>query len=209
MRTVAEVFFNDADYPVQPRIAGKNIRCPYYSVWHSMAYRASGGKILEKRPTYLGVECCEDWLFFSNFKAWMETQHWEGMHLDKDILSYSDGIYSPDTCAFVPASINTLLLSSNAIRGDLPLGVTTSKSGRYLCQVRTGIRAERIRSLHDSPEEAHSRWQIEKAKIIETRSEEWKKSMCKSYREDVAIALLDRASTLRQNSKAGIETVKI
>lgn len=37
--------------------------------------------------------------------------HMEGWHLDKDILLKGNKVYSPETCAFVPAKINSLLIS--------------------------------------------------------------------------------------------------
>ena len=60
-------------------------------------------------PTYTNATVCKDWLVFSNFKKWMETQNWQGKELDKDILVEGNEEYSPKTCCFVTKELNLLL----------------------------------------------------------------------------------------------------
>ena len=131
-KLVYGVGINDADYIVciyeeLPRTNGKQNqkivwRCPFYSRWMSMLRRCYSKAYQEKQPSYKGCSVCEEWLTFSNFKSWMETQDWEGKQLDKDLLVYKNKIYSPETCVFIDQRLNTFLVKSNKTRGDYPLG---------------------------------------------------------------------------------------
>lgn len=84
-----------------------------------------------RHPTYIKCAVCEDWLKFSKFKAWMETQDWEGKQLDKDLRVVDNKVYSPETCCFVSARINSFLCDSGNARGQHPIGVHWHK--RDLC----------------------------------------------------------------------------
>jgi len=101
--------------------------CPFFRKWSSMLMRCYCEKYLERKPTYRGCTVCEEWLTFSNFKAWMETQEWAGNHLDKDLLIQGNKVYSPETCIFVPSIVNTFLNDCAASRGVYPIGVHLDK----------------------------------------------------------------------------------
>lgn len=81
---------------------------------------------LERHPTYVMKSVCKEWLTFSKFKSWMETQDWEGKQLDKDILFEGNSVYSPETCVFIDQSLNKFLLEKTENR-DLPIGVSYHK----------------------------------------------------------------------------------
>jgi hypothetical protein len=85
----------------------------------------------KRLPTYKDCSVCDEWLNFQNFAAWYDKNYYEvtgeRMDLDKDILVKGNKIYSPDTCAFVPHSINGLFVKNNARRGNLPIGVSYEK----------------------------------------------------------------------------------
>lgn len=108
--TVAGIGINDANYITNKysKIGGKIKlvwRCPYYNTWSRMLNRCYGNSA---SPQYKDVEVCTEWLTFSNFKSWMEEQDWKDKELDKDL--FGDGsIYSPDSCCFIPAHLNTLI----------------------------------------------------------------------------------------------------
>lgn len=85
-----------------------------YTTWKRILERCYNKKFQEKHPTYKDATVCEDWYNFQNFAEWMDENwkpHMEGWHLDKDILLKGNKVYSPETCAFVPAKINSLLIS--------------------------------------------------------------------------------------------------
>lgn len=136
-KPVHGVGINDANYVVQPLVDGKQVMCPYYQAWNHMLTRCYSQKYQAKHPTYIGCEVVKEWLTFSNFRAWMETQDWEGKQLDKDILVIGNKTYSPDACLLVSSQINTLLNDCAASRGDLPKGVSFHKGvGKYVAKCR-------------------------------------------------------------------------
>lgn len=94
-----------------------------YTTWTAMLNRCYSIKHQTRYPTYVGCTVCTEWLTFSNFKKWYDANYREGLELDKDILVEGNKIYSPETCRFVPKSINYLLLDHRNARGDLPIGV--------------------------------------------------------------------------------------
>ena len=128
------VGINDADYPTQSckiigHVDGKQKRkllwaCPFYRRWTSMLGRCYCKKFLQNSPTYQNCFVCNEWLTFSKFKAWMETQDWEGKELDKDLLSGECKVYSPETCVFVPRNVNMFMIESLSSRGECPLQQT-------------------------------------------------------------------------------------
>lgn len=114
---------NDAKYKINPIINGKHAMCPFYKTWQSMITRCYSKAYQAKKPTYIGCSVCEEWLTFSNFKSWMESQDWQGKQLDKDILSEGNKVYSPAMCVFVPAITNSFIKDNKASRGCTMLGV--------------------------------------------------------------------------------------
>ena len=156
---------NDADYNVaiQSVVDGKNKivwRCPYYQAWASMLSRCYSDKSQMKRPTYKGCSVCDEWLIFSNFKAWMEQQDWEGKHLDKDLLKEGNKVYCPEWCIFVDININSFVTDSGATRGKYMLGVywdkQCSKFKVQCCNPFTGKR--QYLGRYGDEMEAHLAW---------------------------------------------------
>lgn len=127
---------NDANYPTQPKTNGIKSKCPYYARWRDMLQRGYSEKFKKRATWYLGVSVCPEWLVFSNFKSWMQSQQWEGRELDKDILEPNNKVYSPDTCRFIPKSLNLLLGRKNATGGTYPTGVWyCKKTNRFGAQI--------------------------------------------------------------------------
>ena len=135
---------NDAWYVVDKLIDGKRVMCPYYSKWSSMIMRCYNKKSLMRRPTYVDVVVCEDWLIFSNFRKWMVSQDWVGCDLDKDVLYPNNKTYSPKTCCFIEPNLNLLLTNNKNKNTPLPTGVHLHKpNGKYIVQI--GVGASRVR----------------------------------------------------------------
>lgn len=129
-KLVCSVGVNDANYNVTLTVEGKLYKCPYYQRWYNMVSRCYDKKHLERYPTYKECSVCESWLTFSNFKRWMVKQRWKGLELDKDIITLGNKIYSPDNCAFVPQSLNSLIIDHKPSRGKYPLGVCFHKQDK-------------------------------------------------------------------------------
>jgi hypothetical protein len=162
------VGINDADYCTNPTVSGKRVICKYYQTWYSMLQRCYSSKSQAKRPTYIGCAVCEEWLTFSNFKKWMETQDWEGKCLDKDILVQGNKVYSPETCIFVTDAINLLFIKSDAARGEYKLGVSFKKeNGKYQAQCKMNSKVKHL-GYYLTEEEAYQVYKIFKQAHIRT-----------------------------------------
>ena len=146
LKMVLGIGINDAGYVVKKNErfkddAGKTKSrqtwiCPYYRRWMGMLYRATP-EHSRRRKSYKGASICDDWVYFSRFKEWVESQEQAlgadeiaKRQLDKDILSPGNKVYSPATCIFVLPKTNYFFTDSRAARGDLPVGVSFHKGIR-------------------------------------------------------------------------------
>ncbi len=171
-RILYGVGVNDADYPTTRSevLGGKYTQvwvCPYYDRWKGMLKRCYSVKFKQKNTTYNDVVCCDEWLIFSNFKSWMETQDWEGKELDKDLLSGQTKIYSPNTCCFLNKEENSFIkIQGRKSENKLPIGVER-KRGKDIFQAKISIFHNGKGSLvnlgtYPTAMEAHRAWQAAK-----------------------------------------------
>ena len=175
-RLVAGVGVNDADYNVYEYgiVNGKKKAiwsCPFYVTWKSMLVRCYYGKYQDMFPTYIGCSVISEWHLFSTFKTWMQTQDWESKHLDKDILVKANKLYSPETCVFVDARVNTFLAENDVRRGDQPIGVSFHKRDKKYVAKCCSVETKNPKHLgyFDTAEEAHKAWltyKLEQASIL-------------------------------------------
>jgi hypothetical protein len=228
---VCGVGINDADYVTEIReyyidVNGKKRtrllwRCGIFERWSNMLYRCYSEKGIIENPTYKGVLMCDQWLTFSNFKRWVETQPYSNtnMELDKDILITGNKQYSPEACVFVPKYINIMFTLRGNDRGDWPLGV--NKKGLSPRQVNESPKPfvatisiegnKRQIGRHETPLGAHKIWQLAKADAIDHTVLKWQFDSASnhSFRQDVAEALWLKSDTLRENARNNIQTFKI
>jgi hypothetical protein len=189
---------NDAAYKVSKtaNVNGKRKiiwRCVYYTKWADMMRRCYNPKMLAERPSYLGCTVCDDWLYFSKFKAWMQAQDWEGKQLDKDLLVPGNKVYSPETCIFVSSEVNMFLVDRGASRGEWPIGVYFEKGNNKFKAQCSSIDSDKNRNLgrFDTPEEAHQAWlncKLDQAYVLAARQTDLRVaaaliSMYKNYGE--------------------------
>lgn len=151
-----------------------------YRVWASMFTRCYEKK--GRNKTYNDCYVCDEWKYYSNFKKWYDKNHYtipnEKMCLDKDILIKGNKVYSPNTCVFVPISINLLFVKSNKIRGELPIGVSRSKSNKYRANISIktpngGYKTKQL-GVFDTIEEAFNSYKIEKELYIKRIADKFK-----------------------------------
>ena len=163
------VGINDADYVTQKFetiiVDGKQKRkliwtCPFYRTWSNMINRCYSAKYQERNKTYMGCSVTDEWLTFSNFKAWMEKQNFEGMQLDKDLLFEGNKVYSPETCVFVTKAVNTFTTDSGAARGKWLIGVTWDKGvNKFKSNCRNPFSGEgEYLGYFTCEQEAHQAW---------------------------------------------------
>lgn len=134
---VQGVGINDAGYSVRPK-SSRDKPCPYYIRWADMLKRCYSEQFRKQRPTYENCTVCDEWVYFTNFKQWMQNQEWEGNQLDKDILILDNKVYAPETCLFVPLVVNNFFkgLRTNAVYYDIDrnkyrVSINNKFIGRY------------------------------------------------------------------------------
>lgn len=171
-KKVYGVGVNDADYgvcrhEVQNGKARQVWCCPIYRRWKGLLQRCYSEKFQKKQPRYKGCVVCDEWLVFSNFKRWMESQDWQGKELDKDILFRGNKLYSPETCVFVGKDLNRFLTSRGECRGRWPVGVHWCERDQcFIAQINDPfLKKRKFIGAFDCPEEAHGAWKEEKHRL--------------------------------------------
>ena len=142
-------------------------RCHMYATWSGMIMRCYYDKSLKVNPSYGGCSVWEGWKYFSAFRSWMETQDYEGKHLDKDLLVFGNKIYSPDTCIFIPIRINSFLVDSKGRRGDCLLGTWwDTERGKYQTQCRNPFTGKKeYLGRYNTQMDAHLAWKTRKHEL--------------------------------------------
>jgi len=141
-----------------------------YTTWANMLRRAYSEDYQKRKPTYIGCSVVEKWLNFQNFANWHEQNYIEGFHLDKDILSKGNKIYSSETCCFVPNEINILFAKSNS--NTYPTGVY-GVNGRFKSRLSIGNKIIHL-GIFNTPEEAFQAYKTAKETRIKQVADEWK-----------------------------------
>lgn len=111
-----------------------------------------------------------EWHNFQNFTNWCLSQvgfHEEGWQLDKDILSQGNKEYGPDTCCFVPARINSLVIKSDST------GKKADKWGSIYFTLRDAEGNRVYRGFKDR-DEGRAWYKIEREKIIKDVADQYK-----------------------------------
>ena len=148
-----------------------------YKTWSSMINRCYNPYRLNEFPTYINVIVEEYLLNFQNYGKWYDENYYECngelMHLDKDILSRVYGlnnkIYSRETMIFVPQRINYLFTKSDALRGDLPIGVTQKGNKYSVCSIN-----KKYFGLYDNPFDAFEVYKREKESYIKEVADQYR-----------------------------------
>ncbi|GLI82357.1 hypothetical protein ANABIO32_00430 [Rossellomorea marisflavi] len=158
-----------------------------YTTWRNMFQRCYYDKFHETHRSYKDCEVSPKWFNFQDFAQWYTDNHYsveeETMNLDKDILVKGNKVYSPDTCCFVPRTINMLFVKSNNIRGIYPIGVSYNKQKKkYEAYIQTNRKRINL-GYHNTIEEAFVVYKFKKEKII--------KEVAKKYKELIPMRLYD------------------
>ena len=108
-----------------------------YALWKNMLQRCYSDSYKKKHLTYEYCKVSDNFKSFEYFCEWCDKQIGfgvEGWQLDKDLLTKGNikgnKVYSEDSCVFIPSEINTLLVKSEASRGENLIGVSWSKTNK-------------------------------------------------------------------------------
>jgi len=183
MPRVRKIGINDANYQLckyktVSQEGGKCRRvlawkCPFYQVWESMLRRVYDEKYHKRFPTYVGCSVADEWLLFSNFKAWMEKQDWEDNQLDKDLLIQGNKLYSAETCVFIDRKVNIFITEVRSNHGEWPVGVRwDTKANKFQARCRNPFTGyQEYLGLFTTPEDAHTAWLDRKRSLALTLAE--------------------------------------
>ena len=204
-KLVFGVGINDSDYVTQKMetigyVDGKRKQklvwmCPFYRTWKNMLERCYSTKLQERKPTYKGCSVTDEWKTFSNFRAWMMTQDWEGNQLDKDLLFEGNKVYSPETCVFVSGMVNNFTIDRGNDRGEFLIGVSWHKGANKFASrcCNPFTKKREYLGLFTSEQEAHEAWLTRKLELAKELS-------AIQTDERVAEALIGRYSNYKTNN---------
>mgnify|MGYP003591723277 CR=1 FL=1 len=143
--------------------------------WRGMLNRCYNKKEQEKHPAYKDVTVCKEWHNFQNFAQWFE-ENWkpymQDWQLDKDILVKGNKIYSPETCCFVPAEINSLFTKNKP--NEFYNGVKKAGKYRFLAQICIKNKKTHLGTF-DTSEEAFKVYKVTKENYFKELANNWKK----------------------------------
>ena len=163
-----------AKYP--SKVNGRNTK--EYDLWYSMLRRCCSNDFKKKRPTYEGCEVSDNFKSYEYFYEWCNKQigfNNKDWHLDKDLLVKGNKVYSENTCVFIPAEINSLLVKSTSLRGKYLIGVywsNTSKS--FIAQVRKNKGKPEYLGLFNTEIEAFNAYKNTKEVFVKEQAKKWK-----------------------------------
>lgn len=139
--------------------------------WDRMQHRCNPKHTFQiKHPTYIGASVA--FRDYQSFVEWSRSEvgydlcddNGRSWCLDKDILAEEVKEYSEDTCIFIPNKVNCFLTSSDATRGQLPLGVSFNSHKGCLESWCSHYGSNKYLGAFKDSMLAHREWQ--KAKII-------------------------------------------
>lgn len=150
------VGIRDEDLPL-------NTRCLFYDTWMNMLKRCYSSSYQSVQTTYSDCSVCKEWLTFSKFKAWMQTQDWEGKELDKDLLYKGNRVYSPMYCVFISRQLNSFLLKKKHKTIEETGFYFNSRLNKYQAQISNPFLGKKVYlGIFSTPEEAHRAWRSKK-----------------------------------------------
>lgn len=178
---VCGIGFNNKRY--SSHIAG--VLSKEYQTWQDMLLRCTQ-KYWDKFPTYTGTSCSENFKHYSFFYEWCHKQR--GFNnidenekrwcLDKDILVKGNKVYSENTCCFVPARINTLLVKRASSRGEYLIGVCLDKRrGNFAARCGLSKGNNKYLGNFTTQQEAFQAYKVFKEEYIKQIAEQYKEQL--------------------------------
>jgi hypothetical protein len=171
-------FIPDKEYP--KTIGRKHTR--EYGLWTNMLQRCKES-YWDKKPTYTGTTCSENFKSYPYFYKWCNEQIGFGNTnekgrswcLDKDLLLKDNKFYSENTCVFIPSMVNNLIVKRNNLRGDYPIGVYLNKrSCRFVARCNIDKIIQKHIGAYGTPQEAFEAYKSYKEAYIKQVAEKYK-----------------------------------
>ena len=154
------------------------VKTKEYMLWCSMLQRCYSDAYKKKQPTYIGCEVSDNFKSYEYFYEWCHNQigfDSEGWQLDKDLLVKGNKVYSENTCVFIPAEINTLLINCTASRGEYLIGVCWHKRDKvFTARVAKNKGKREHLGLFKTEIEAYNAYKVAKESFVKEQAEKWK-----------------------------------
>ena len=149
-----------------------------YELWKNMLQRCYSDAYRNKRPTYEGCKVSDNFKSYEYFYEWCHKQIGfgnQGWHLDKDLLTKGNKVYSEDSCIFIPSEINTLLIKRAASRGEYLIGVHWhSKNKAFVARVNKNKGGSEHLGYFKTELEAFNAYKKAKESFVKEQANKWK-----------------------------------
>ena len=167
-----------AKYPTRVN----RVKTKEYELWTNMLVRCYSDSSKKRRPTYEGCEVSDNFKNYEYFYEWCNKQigftnegNENPFHLDKDLLIKGNKVYSEDTCVFIPAEINTLLIKCAATRGEHLIGVSWHKTRKaFVAKVNKSKGKREWLGVFKTEIEAFNAYKEAKETFTKEQAEKWK-----------------------------------
>lgn len=162
-----------AKYP----ITINSILTKEYTLWCSMLKRCYSNAYKKRQPTYEGCEVSNNFKSYEYFYEWCNKQvgfNNKDWQLDKDLLTKGNKVYSENTCIFIPAEINLLLVKREALRGTHPIGVRWHKRDKaFVAKVNKNKGKQEFLGYFNTELEAFNAYKEAKEAFVKEQAEKW------------------------------------
>ena len=163
-----------------PSING--VKTKEYMLWYSMLTRCYSDTSKKQRPTYEGCEVSENFKYYEYFYEWCNKQigfdndgNGNPFHLDKDLLTKGNKVYSESTCVFIPQEVNTLLIKRTASRGKHLIGVCWHNANKvFVSRVNKNKGKQEYLGCFKTELEAFNAYKVAKESFIKEQAKKWK-----------------------------------
>ena len=149
-----------------------------YVLWKNMLKRCYSDKYQNKYPTYIDCEASDKFKSYEYFYEWCHKQVGfdnQGWHLDKDLLTKGNKVYSEDSCIFIPQEINSLLINNTASRGEHLIGVYWNKrANAFVSRVNKNKGESEWLGYFNTELEAFNTYKQAKESFVKEQAEKWK-----------------------------------
>ena len=149
-----------------------------YELCNGILRRCYSDALKKKYPTYIDCEVSDKFKSYEYFYEWCNKQIGfdnEDWHLDKDLLVKGNKVYSEDSCVFIPAEINSLLVKNTASRGKYLIGVhwcNTKKT--FKAQVSKNKGKQEWLGCFKTELEAFNAYKNAKEAFVKEQANKWK-----------------------------------
>lgn len=175
-----------------------------YLTWTNMLKRAYDDKTKDVQPSYKSSKVCDEWLNFQNFAKWCNSQEFfnakdakgRSYQLDKDLIVLGSKTYSPESCCFIPQSLN-LAVSKRISNRKHPTGVRfDDKVGKFSASL-TKFSSRVSLGYFDNKQEAFLAFKFAKEKYIKDLAGIYKGSICnRAYKALLSYQVSEETSLL-------------